>query len=439
MNAQKKTIKRLLVLLPLLAVNLLATAQTLSMEAVLAATRNDARMAAANEMPGFARSLNYRLPLVRKVELRLGTNGNAFRDSLYGDIRNEDFYGLVISPNNLRERKRQKAIQSAQVAVYEAETRVLWQEAILERYDALTQLYFSRRLYAARAGLDSLLEVKQQLLLQMIEQGLDVKVKEIVDTENDRNALQFGMADSEKIIRREMAQIQSFMASQQPVSPAQLDFKNFITPEVIASVLAGYSQSLPVNSIYDYEISRTYLAQKELDYENSRDRQILSFVQIAYELPIVLERTPTRLNPNNNISFRLGLTLPLPGNNNLDRSEAALKLKEANNEVKIAQQETRLTAESQRAKIENLLQSLRNQREKNATSLVGKLLAADNVSLQLTPLESVELHVAQQKRELRLLEIEMEIAEEYLVFLEHSGYLGIQPPRNYLSVTLGEY
>ena len=83
MNAQKKMMKRLLALLPLLATNLLVAAQTLSMETVLAATRNDARMVAANEMPGFARSLNYRLPLVRKVELRLGTNGNAFRDSLH--------------------------------------------------------------------------------------------------------------------------------------------------------------------------------------------------------------------------------------------------------------------------------------------------------------------------------------------------------------------
>lgn len=427
-------------MMPLLALSTLTVAQAVvSMDTVLAATRTDARVAAANGMSDFTQSLNYRLPLIRKLELRLGVNGNGFRDSLYGDIRNEDFYGLVVSPNSLREKRRQQDIQSAQIEVYDAEARVIWQEAILERYDALIQLYYSRRLYDARAGLDSLLAVKQQLLLDMIEQGVDVKVKEIVDAENDRSSLQFGMTDSEKIMYREAARIRSFLERPQPLAPADIQLDDFITPEVIALVVSGYSKNPPSDPLYDYEVSRTHLAKKEFDLENAKERQIFSFFQIGYQLPIVVERAPTRLNPNNNISFRMGLTLPLPGNNNLDRSEAALELREADNKVQITQQETRVNAEAQRAKVENLLQSLRSQRDRAASSVAGKLLNADNVTLELTPLEVIELHLSKQKRELRALETEMEIAEEYLVFLEHSGYLGTLPPRNYLSVSLEEY
>lgn len=438
MSLHKKLL-RLCALAPLLALSILTFAQAVNMDIVLSATQKDARVAAANGMSAFAQNLNYRLPLIRKMELRLGVNGNGFRDSLYGDIRNEDFYGLVVSPNSLREKRRQKDIQSAQIEVYDAEARVKWQEAILERYDALTQLYYSRRLYNARAGLDSLLTIKQQLLLNMIEQGLDVKVKEIVDAENDRSSLQFGMADSEKIMHRETARIRSFLESPQPLSPADVQLDDFITPEVIGLVLAEYSKNPPSDPVYNYEVSRSQLAQKELDLENAKDRQIFSFFQIAYQLPIVAERAPTRLNPSNNLSFRMGLTLPLPGNNNLNRSEAALELREADNEARVAQQETRVNAVAQRAKVENLLKSLRSQREKAASSLVGKLLDADNATLELTPLEVIELRLSQQKRELRALETEMELAEEYLVFLEYSGYLGTLPPRNYLSASLKEY
>lgn len=439
MNSHEKLFKRLYVVLPLLVLGMLTAAQPLRMENVLATTRADARVVAANGMPLFARSLNYRLPLIRKAELRIGTNGNAFRDTFYGDIRNEDFYGLVISPNSLREKRRQQAIQQAQVDVYEAETRVIWQEAVLERYEALANLYYSRRLYERRAELDSLLSVKQRLLLQMLDQGVDVKVKEVVDTENDRSSLQFGMADSEKTIRLETARIQSFLGSSHALSPEEMQFDSFITPEVIASVIAGYAENPPPDPLFDYRISRSTLAKKELDLENAKDRQIFSFIQFGYELPIVIERTPTRLNPNNNFSVRIGLTLPLPGNNNLDRSEAALELREAENEAKIAQQQTRINAEDQRARVENLLKSLRNLRDKTATSLIEKLIAADNASLELSPLEVVELHVAQRKRELRALETEAEIAEEYLRFLEYSGYLGALPSRNYLSVSLREF
>lgn len=436
MNLHKSRIIRLCLLSPLLAFGTLAAAQTVGMEAVLATTRSDARVAAANGMPAFARSLNYRLPLIRKAELRIGTNGNAFRDTLYGDIRNEDFYGLVISPNSLREKRRQQAIQQAQVEVYETEARLVWQEAVLERYEALEKLYYSRRLYEARSNLDSLLAVKQRLLLQMLDQGVDVKVKEIVDTENDRNSLQSGMSESEKTMQLETSRIQSFLTSHQPLSPDELQFDSFITPDLIDSLITGYAKNPPIDLSYDYRVSRIGLAKKELDLENAKDRQIFSFFQIGYELPIVIERTPTRLNPNNNFSVRIGLTMPLPGNNNLNRSEAALDLREADNEARIARQQTEINVESQRARLESLLRSLRNMRDKTATSVIGKLINADKVSLELSPLELVELYVAQRKRELRALETEAEIVEEYLVFLEYSGYLGTFPERNYLSATL---
>ncbi len=56
---------------------------------------------------------------------------------------------------------------------------------------------------------------------------------------------------------------------------------------------------------------------------------------------------------------------------------------------------------------------------------------------QITPLELVELYVSRYKRDLRALETESEIADEYLKYLETSGKLGALPARNYLSNTLG--
>ena len=429
-----KVVSKGLPLVVLLAFSAGIAAQPVSMEAVLASARTDARVLAAADMPIFTQSLNYRLPLLRKVELRLGLNGNLFRDTLYGDIRNEDFYGLYIYPNSLRERRLQRDIQPAQASVYEAGSRIAWQQAVLERYQALTQLYFSGRLLEARASLDSLLSVKQRLMLQMLDQGVEIKVKEVVDTENDRSALQFGMSEAKNDIRLQTAKIRSFV---QPDATAEaVHFDSFITTDVIASVLAKMPEELPS---MEYRISKIRLAQAGLALENVQNKQILSFIQLGYELPIVTEPLPKRLNPANNFSVRIGLALPLPGNNNLKRANAALELREAQNELKTTEQQTRKSIESQRIRVENLIALYRNLRDQTAESLIGKLLDADNSQVQLTPLELVELYVSRYKRDLRALETESEIADEYLKYLETSGKLGALPARNYLSNTLGEF
>ncbi len=434
MNLIKVLSKGLPLVVLLLTFSADIAAQPVSMEAVLASARTDARVLAAADMPTFTQSLNYRLPLLRKVELRLGMNGNLFRDTLYGDIRNEDFYGLYIYPNSLRERRLQRDIQPAQASVYEAGSRIVWQQAVLERYQALTQLYFSGRLLEARASLDSLLAVKQRLMLQMLDQGVEIKVKEVVDTENDRSALQFGISEAKNDIRLQTAKIRSFV---QPDATAEaVRFDSFITPDVIASVLVKMPEELPS---MDYRVSKIRLAQAGLALENVQNKQILSFIQVGYDLPVVTEPLPKRLNPANNFSVRIGLALPLPGNNNLKRANAALELREAQNELKTTEQQTRKSIESQRIRVENLIALYRNLRDQTAESLIGKLLDADNSQVQLTPLELVELYVSRYKRDLRVLETESEIADEYLKYLETSGKLGALPARNYLSNTLGEF
>jgi hypothetical protein len=406
-------------------------AQNISIKDILATALTNERLQYNQQLIPLAQGLTFHIPLVKQIEARIGFNGSALGDSLYGYLRNEDTYGVQIGFNSFREIKQQKVLKQAQIGVFMSENRVFQQQALMDRYQSLIAVRFIQTALSERQKLDTLLRKKHDILRVMMEQGMDIKVKDVMDTEGDKNAVQLALLDLENDKRFQQSKIQQFLALKTTVD---LDFRDFIKLEKIAEVIGNQKLMPSQYPSIMYKETKTQLATAQLDYVNAQNRQILNSARLGYDNPLYLEaEPPKKFNTLNNFSFRLGLTVPLVGNNNFKRSQALLDQRQAQNDADWARLQNQKALEIQYQKLENLLKQHRFYKETTAQNLIQKMLNNDKLLAQLTPLELVDLQINQQKLQVRTLEITEEITSEYLKLLELTGTLSSLPLKNYLS------
>ncbi len=408
-------------------------AQKLKTKDVLSSLVQDERFQYGQQISQFAKGLKYDMPIIKKVEARFGINGNANGDTIYGNIRNEDFYGLVLSTNSLREIKKQKEFKTAQVGALESETRVTLQQALFDRYLTLVTLNFTQDLKAKRQNLNILLDKKHSVLSDMLDKGLDTKIKDVLDTENDKNTLQLAVSELENAVQFQTNKIKQYLLSDALPS---LDYADFIPISKITEVINAQKMTQSLNPIIDYRNAQNKLASANFEVEMAQNRQIFSFVQVAYQNPILELETPNKQKSVNNFSVRFGLTVPIPGNNNFKKSETALQLRDAQNDYQLAIKTNQKTIDIQYVKVENLLKQYELCNDRIEQSLIKKMLKNDKLLAQITPLEILELQITQHKLELRAIEIAHEITSEYVRLLDLTGALSAKPYKNYLSKNL---
>ena len=407
-------------------------AQKINVESILISVKNDDRVFGNNQNSTFATGLDYRLPILKKVDLRLGINGNLTSDTLDGRWRNEDFYALSISTNNFREMRLQRALKPAQLNIYTAENQVFVQQAMMERYQSILSIFYGKKLYEERSRLKKLLTEKEDVLRLSLEQGLDIRFKDIVDTENDKNALASALLDYENNVFFQEQRIRQYLklADNQAI---EIDFDGFILPEQIEKEVA----KLKINQALSHPLfalreAQTNYSLAEYRLEKAQNRQIFSFLQVAYN-PLAYEPLVSkRFRALNDVNWRLGLTVPLPANNNFRNSKTALQQKEDEQNAILTKQLQAKLVDVQYIKVQNLLKSLHLNEKNTKESLIKKMLDNPKVLAQITPVEVLDLNIAQRKLELRNIEISSDLSNEYLRLLDMTGAMSIYKNRNFL-------
>jgi hypothetical protein len=408
-------------------------AQNISTTIILASATDDRRVQHNLQITDFAKTLNYTLPYLKKVEGRIGINGSALRDTIFGGLRNEDYYGISISPNSLLERKQQFAMKEAQVSVYAAENRVLLQQALLERYQLLATIYFGEKLLVERGKLVPILQKKHETVRAMIEQGVDIKIKDVMDTENDRNYLFLALIEIENNLALQLKKTKQFVGT----ANTNIDFSTIIDiPKIAETVQLLKASGLIENPLLHYKKIQQDFAVAKYNIENAQNRQIFEFAQIGYQHPIAVEVLPKRINISNNFSLRFGVQLPILGNSNKKRAEALLQQREAENSFSTTALLNERAIELQYVKVENLIKQHRACTEKAEQSLFKKLLTNQKLMAQITVLEIVEVQISQLKLEIRCVEIAQDLMNEYIRLLDLTGAMSARPLKNYLRTDL---
>lgn len=396
---------------------------------VLATARNDVKVVQRQALTREASALRFHDPLLRGIEARLGIRGSTLGDTIYGYLRNEDMYGLQITANSLREIKRQKAYKTAQVNALAAEEQIAWEEALLTRYEAIAGLHYALKQAEALEKLAALLARKHELLRLSAEKGLDIRVKDVISSEEDRLKTSNNLMEVRQQGMLWMTHIRQFLGTEDKVT---LDTSDFISPWKIAQ----YLQLLPPAPVAPPEIAyrerESDLAQARYRYLHSQNRRIFNSLRVNYDYPLYLTR-PNRFNTFNNFSLRIGLTVPIPGNNNYSSSRAMLDWREAQLSAQRTAGQYDAQRVRQRAHLSGLIEFYDNLLLQQQQSLIPGILADEALRTALSPMELVELEITQQQLAMRSIEAARDIAFSWIRLLSLSGLLVQNPPVNWLS------
>ncbi len=404
------------------------SAQVLTSTDVLKTATADPRLAQNQSLQRLAQNLKMTDPLLRQVAVRVGVNGSALGDTIYGYLRNEDTYNLQIGFNSWWERKRQRQVQTALVGAYAAETRLLEQQALAERYQALAAYLFVAPELASCRTLDTLLAKEHDILRQMLATGvLDVKVSKVLDAEEDRNRNLLAIQALENTLQLQKNRLRQCAGGFSEVDPSGLatlaDLKNTV----------ALLKTKPIaHPVFEVKTAEIQVESANVAYINAQNRQIFNNFNAGYQRPLYLER-PRRFNTFNNLSFRLGLTVPLPGNNHYKKAGALLDLQEAEHEAAWTQTQAQKNLDNQFVRLENLFREQALVQDRMDNSLIRRMLDNPQLRAQITPLEIVELEVAQQKLAVNQAGLLADIATEFVRLLELSGAMSASPRVNYLS------
>jgi hypothetical protein len=420
--------RRLILMLALFA-SWSSAAQVISMEDVLGTVKDDQSVLRYQSIRDMASDLKMHDPLVKEIALRIGFNGSVLGDTIYGYLRNEDDLRLQVSFNALGVRQKQKQVKSARLQTLTTNQALVSHEALVDRYEALSDYVYALPELDGLKRLDSLLNHEHDIIKQMLATGiLEVKVSRILDVEEDRNRVLLDIHETEDRVRRAKLEIEEYSGSFSSISMEQLASIDDLRQSFIFIKTSGYVAH-PAHLALSAEMK---MDSTVFAYASAQNRQILDYVSVGYQNPLYLDR-PNRFNTVNNFAFRLGLLVPITANNRYRKTDALLDLKESEAKADDAWIEREQSWRSQVALLDGLFSEYALAVDRLDNSLIHQMLTNPTLIAHITPLELVELEIAQQKLVLNQLELVQDIASAYVELLSLSGYLAWNPDTNYLA------
>jgi hypothetical protein len=388
-----------------------------TMNELLATAKKDPKLTTNQQTLAFINTLNYNLPYLQKAEFRFGAD--------VFDLGGQQ-YGINLVPNTLGQKRMQNAIKSTELNKSMAENSILLHQSLSERYRILTEVRFNQSFYEKEKTLESLLNQKKETLKKMIQQGLNVSVKDIADTENDRYDIQLNLLETEAKLAETNETVKQILGTSKEVL---ISFSNEIEvkdiEKVVKSIKESKNSATPEILFAKTEIEAEKAA---LNLENATNKEILRGVQLV--------SSPKSNTFLNSLGLRFTLGIPITGNSRLKRNELALDLKKAENKEFLLQNDTKKTIQIQIVTLENLIKKYNIYADKAENSLIKSLLNNTQLVAEMNAAELLDLKLSQQKTEVELVNIEYSILKQYLELLENTGLIVAMPLKNYLSVGL---
>lgn len=419
-----KTMKNfyLVVSLWLLASSFTEDPIKISVKDILTSVQKERRVTTSSQSLDFLNKLDYRIPILKDLGLKYGT------DDLTNSRRQ---YSASFGFNNFKMIKEQQAIKSAQSSVYQSKRDLVLSQVVQERYMNIVDVHFTETILSQQRTLDTFLNQKNTVLKTSLQKGIPIKVKDLVETEDDIRSLQVAAAEMDNIRLLSYQRIKEYMGVQ---SPFTLVSNSFVTVAKLEEVLNGIKANRNYQTAeLKMSQSRMNLSQAELRLEEASFKQFFDGFQLIYE-----HKNKTELSTQD-FSFRVGFNIPLKGNLRPKQNELLLDIKEAESEYQMTFYETDRETKTQILRIENLLKQYRLCLESLNKSLSNSLLSNPSVMATLSPSDIIDLKIIQQKKNIELVKSEFELVKEYIKLLDITGDLTYSPYRNFLSNSLEKW
>ncbi len=405
-------------------------AQTVNTESILNSVLTDERVQRETEIEKFSRTLNYNLPAVKKLEFRIGINGNNSPDSLDGNLRNEDYYSINLTTNKWKEMKLQKEIKPTQTNLYSRERELVQMQALQERYQLVTNLYYSQEFVDKRKELQQLLIRKNDLLKQLLNDGISIKISDALDVEKDILILYDLLQEDENNLAVNKEKLRQFLNSS---SITSFNFTDLISiKKIIENSLLLKRDSLSSHPSLDYKEAQYLFAKANYKLEKVQNTNIINSFQLGYNRPVYTQEVLKKFNPDNTLVFRVGISVPITGNYNLNRNNANLQQYNALLNWKSALVLQDKSVIIQQSRFDNSIKQYNALDDIYSKSIVNKLLENKDVMQQSTALEILDLNIVKKKQEISLINSAYNIRQSYILLLESKGLLKYELRHKYL-------
>ncbi len=390
------------------------------MQMVLASARTEERVRLQQTAAEYLAQNPMHLPVFDELEFRFGP------DDLYFD---EQRIAFRFSTHGLSEIKRQRAVNAVELERLSAEAALLLEEALFDRYMALSDAYFYRQMSETLRLLESLEDDRSQIYSYLIEKGIAVDAIKLVEAEEDWQDARSDLRQWEgKAVLME-ERIRQYLGSTAIVQP---DFENMVSIETIVRRLAETTGPPAPTAEISLKMIESRLSEAQWRLTLSRKFNVLNFVQVDYR------DRPEPFEFNRDFSARIGLNIPITGGDKPKAREQALEWELDKNEyqVELADQQQKCTA--LRSKLGKLTAQYQADQERWQKSAIRKLLAKPDLLDQLSGDDLLQLQIAREKQTIREIEQAYEIRLIYIEYVQLSGGMNGEALRNYLSESLEE-
>ena len=397
-------------------------AQTLlSSNTILASAREDIKPGLQNQHLQYIEETNRGLPFVERISIRTETDR-------FNVDRQE--YLARMSVNGWSEMRHTKEMQSVELTAEQKTQRVYLHEALVDRYEVIASLHQVLQEMRLQKELQLVYADKITVLKKQASLNIKPDLEELIKAEYDLDEENLKIDASQS----EVEQLRHWIGLLAPAAEGEwlLDTTHFVTPAQIELIIGQLSPSVIQNPTLEQKQTKIEQVNAEYDLEKAASNQLLDYFQVRYAG-----------RPDNSFdqdfTIGAGFLLPFKGSSSVKLSELKIEKDNADQNVKVYQEELmrEMTIALQKIKALGLRYRLAEQQWKD--SQAGYTLDQYGVSQAEGPFTLLHAKEMQLKRQLSMLDIQRDMLEQYLKVLDWSGDLSAAPQVNYLSSNLENY
>jgi len=358
------------------------------------------------------KTLSYNLPYVEKLEVRTETNEFDWR---------KQEYLLRVSPNSRRNVQTQRQFHETVRYLSEMELEVAKNKAIRKRYDLIVDNIFLERILLIKKKQSLLLKDKITLLQRSISlDGFDVM--ELIEAEDDAQKNQREIMDLENAILTTENNIQRNILTNNEI---KLKGENLITVIDVKKMLISLKVSKAIHPEIEVQSAKVYNRMLEYEWESSKTKFSLGFVQAKYGYD-------AEDSFRKSFSIGVGFDIPFKSMGRIDLNELEIDVRESESDFRIIKNQILEGKYFKLQQLENLIRKYVLVAQQLADGQAEYVLKEYQKIAETPPKALVKLRENTLKIQMLLQELEYQIMQNLVEYLDYSGLLVQSPFRNYL-------
>lgn len=369
---------------------------------------------AFNEKLDYLKTHKLRLPFLEQVTVRLNSEILDYMPHSYAlRFRNNSIAAIVA----------QRKMLKPTMQIEESENTIVYHDELKLRYEGLVEYYYTNIKEKQLDTLKQLVEDKKALVYKQIELGINNKIEDIIEIEEDNQKIQTELEENQ-LKKIEWSKTMKYWLKDSSASP-KIDFSNIISIDKIRihtslgstadlvenpSILKRRGQ-IEVNAIKEQVIRRSHY-------------NILNFWQISYQDSLKKnDLFDTR------IAFGVGLNIPFPNSDRLKIQNAHLDRLDAERKYQLEKDKFETEIELSLIKLNTLIQNhtafKKQMDEFNAKFSAKTMKEKGNTD----PLLLLKLKLIETRKSIALAELEYKLMKSYVQWLSKQYKLD---EKNYL-------